>query len=276
MEGANGQERFVDNIGRVYDSFDKWRTENKLPPGKMTYPAGGHVGMPGEDRLKTDSTPEVSDTFWEHVGDVADVAALAGGVVASGVILVGSGGTATPLVAGAWGVALGSAGYTGIKAGVELYDRHTHGQTLSLADSDARAAWLSLGGAGLTVAGAGVMRGATTLATQGSRFAPAAARAAGILNVSANFADAASTADQAHALVTNWNELSPAQRAQMGLSIAFWGGMTGVSARASGGKITDAFSFRAQMNSALIESGAAVRVNPAMARGQVCAEKMCK
>ncbi|MEL6183895.1 MAG: DUF4781 domain-containing protein, partial [Myxococcota bacterium] len=210
-----------------------------------------------------------SDTFWEHVGDVADVAALAGGVIASGVILVGSGGTATPLVAGAWAVALGSAGYMGIKAGADLYDRHAHGQTLALTDPDARAAWLSLAGAGLTVAGAGAMRGATALASQGAKLAPQAARAAGILNATANLADAASTVDQAHALVTNWDRMTPAQRAQMGLSIAFWGTMTGVSAKASGGKVTDAFSFRAQMNSALIESGAAVRPSPDMASGHV-------
>ena len=267
VEGQNGQERFVDNVGRVYENFEAWREENDLPPGQQTFPAGGRLGEPGETRMVTENTPDVSDTFWEHVGDVADVAALAGGVVASGVILVGSGGTATPLVAGAWGVALGSAGYMGIKAGAELYDRHSHGQTLSLSDPDARAAWLSLAGSGLTVAGAGVMRGATALAGQGSRWAPAAARAAGILNASANFTDAGAAVDQANSLVQNWDKLTPAQRAQMGLSIAFWGGMTGVSARASGGRVTDAFSFRAQMNSALIQSGAAIRANPNMAAG---------
>lgn len=267
IEGADGQERFVDNTGRVYDSFERWRTGNELPPGKMTYPAGGHLGPPGETGMVTENTPDVSDSFWEHVEDVADVAALAGGVVASGIIIAGSGGTATPLVMGAWGVALGSAGYMGVKAGMELYDRHQHGQTLSLTDPDARAAWLSLGGAGLTVLGAGVAQGAAALTSSGSRLAPTVARAAGILNASANFADAAATVDQANALITNWDRLSPAERAQMGLSIAFWGGMTGVSTRASGGRVTDAFSFSAQMNRALIESGAAVRVNPELPAG---------
>src|SRR5690606_24922485 len=37
-----------------------------------------------------------------------------------------------------------------------------------------------------------------------------------------------------------------------------------VSAKASGGKVTDAFSFRAQMNSALLEAGAGSRMNPDM------------
>lgn len=257
VEGANGQERFVDNIGRVYGSFDAWKQENELPPGQMTYPADGHLAPGGSTRLETANTPNVSDTFWEHVGDVADVAALVGGVVASGVIIVGSGGTATPLVAGAWAVAIGSAAYTGARAYGDLADRANHGQTLSLTDAEARAAWLSLAGSGLTVAGAGATRLAS-LAGEGA-LAANGARAAGILNAGANWADATATVDTAVALQQNWNDLTPAQRAQMGLQIAFWGGMTGVSARTGGGSLTDAFSFRAQMNHAMLETGAAIR-----------------
>lgn len=266
VEGADGQTRFVDNIGRVYGSFDAWKTENELPPGQMTFPASGHLGAGGTTRLATTNTPNVSDTFWEHARDVADVAALVGGVVASGVILVGSGGTATPLVAGAWAVAIGSAAYTGVRAGIDLADRAAHGQTLSVTDPEARAAWLSLAGSGLTVAGAGATRLAS-LAGEGA-LAANGARAAGILNAGANWADAASTVDTAVSLQQNWDQLSPAQRAQMGLQIAFWGGMTGVSAKAGGGSVTDAFSFRAQINHAMLETGAAIRANPELAAGE--------
>ncbi len=269
VDGGNGQSRYVDNIGRVYDSMEAWRTQNELPPGKMTYAENGNLGGPEGTKLVTENTPKVSDTFWEHVRDVADVAALAGGVVASGVIILGSGGTATPLVAGAWGVALSAAAYEGGKAIYNLNDRAGHGQTLSLADPDARAAWLSLAASGLTVGGAGMMKGASALVTAESRLAPAAARAAGILNASANWAGAATTVDQAHALVSNWQDMTPLQRTQMGLSIAFWGGMTGVSARASGGGVTDMFSFRANINRAMIDTGAAIRANPALEGGAV-------
>ena len=267
VEGRNGQERFVDNVGRIYASFAAWRTENELPPGRVTFPAHGHLGEPGKTELITENTPNVSDTFWEHVGDVADVAALGGGIVASGIILVGSGGTATPAVVAAWAVALGSAGHMGLRAGMDLYDRQAHGQTLSVSDPDARAAWLSLAGSGLTVVGGGSMGTATQLARNGSRWAPAVARTAGILDTSANVADASASLDQARTLVAEWDRLTPAERVHMGLTIAFWGGMVGVSAKASGGRVTDAFSFPAQLNSALIESGAAVRTNPNMAPG---------
>lgn len=267
MENASGESRFVDNTGRVYNDFNAWRAENDLPPGQMTYPAGGRLDATNGTQLETANTPNVSDTFWEHARDVADVAALVGGVVASGVILVGSGGTATPLVAGAWAVALGSAAYTGARAVGDLHDRAAHGQSLALTDPDARAAWLSLAGSGLTVAGAGATRLAGLAASE-SALATNGARAAGLLNVGANYADAAATVDTAHNLVANWDRMTPGERAQMGLQIAFWGGMTGASARIGGGGIGDAFSFRAQMNHAMLQTGAAVRTNEALRPGE--------
>lgn len=267
VEGANGQSRFVDNTGRVYSDFNAWKAENKLPPGQMTYPVDGHLSADGTTRLETANTPEVSDSFWEHVGDVADVAALVGGVVASGVIIFASGGTATPLVAGAWTVAIGSAAYTGVRAAGDLIDRANHDQSLALTDPDARAAWVSLAASGLTVAGAGAIRIAGTAAEE-SALAVNGARAAGILNTSANYADAAATADQAHMLIQNWDQLTPGERAQMGLQIAFWGGMTGVSAKAGGGSVSDAFNFRAQINHAMLQTGAATRLDPELSVGE--------
>ncbi len=267
VENAAGESRFVDNVGRIYSDFGAWKRENDLPPGQMTYPADGALDAVGGTRLETANTPNVSDSFWEHVGDVADVAALVGGVVASGVILVGSGGTATPLVAGAWTVALGSAAYTGARAAADLHDRAQHGQSLSLTDGDARAAWLSLAGSGLTVAGAGVTRLAGLAASE-SALATNGARAAGLLNAGAIYTDAAATVDTATNLVANWDRMTPGERAQMGLQIAFWGGMTGASARIGGGGLGDAFSFRAQINHAMLETGAAVRTNAALRPGE--------
>ncbi|MEM7676962.1 MAG: TauD/TfdA family dioxygenase [Myxococcota bacterium] len=190
-------------------------------------------------------------------------------------LVASSYGVGTPLVAAAWGgpitwgVAVGSAGYMGLREGANLFDRSIHGQTVSMRDPDARAAWLSVVGAGLTVLGVGAMRATTRLASGTSKFAPTLARATGGLNASANLVDASASINQTHTLSTMWTKLTPAQRAQMALSIAFWGGMVGVSTKASGGRLTDAFSFRAQMNSAMLESGAAIRQNANMVDGQV-------
>ena len=149
-----GESRLVDNQGRVYENFDDWKSSNVLPAGMVTY----RDGMRSDGALVTEVTHAVVDTGWERLGQVADVAALAGGVAASGVILFASAGTATPLVAGAWGVALGSAAYSGSKAAMSLHDRHSHGQTLNLSDPEARAAWFDVVASAATVGGAGITK----------------------------------------------------------------------------------------------------------------------
>ena len=132
VEGADGQSRYVDNVGRVYRNFEAWKTENDLPPGKMTFPRDGLLGAPGETRLETTNTPNVDDTFWKKTRNVAEVAALAGGVVASGVLLLGSGGLAAP-VAGARVVAGASAAVTNVSTAAHLLDRARHDQPPSQA-----------------------------------------------------------------------------------------------------------------------------------------------
>ena len=264
VEGQNGQSRYVDNTGRVYKNFEDWKSSNQLPPGKMTYPAGGQLGAPGATRLETADTPTSNDT-WKHV---ADGAALVGGIVASGVILVGSGGLATPLVVGAWGVAGASAVWTGARAAGTLMDRSAHDQTLSVTDPDARAAWLSLAGSVLTVGGmgAGTAASAASRLASGeagvaSRVAQTAAKTAGTLNTSANYADTAATVNQAADLGMNWNNMTPTERAQAGLQLVFWGGMRGIAAR-NAGQGLDGLSLRQQMRQAELNSGAANRLNP--------------
>ncbi|MCL1960372.1 MAG: DUF4781 domain-containing protein, partial [Desulfovibrionaceae bacterium] len=257
---ANGQSRYVDNTGKVYKDFEDWKADNDLPAGKMTYPANGQIGAPGQTRLETADTPNGRDTLWNHTKNILDDAALIGGVVASGVILLGSGGLAAPVVVAAWGVAGASALWTGSRALAVLVDRNGHEQSLSLADPDARAAWLSLAGSALTVGGAGMGRLAT-LAEDGTRTATTLARAAGIVNTVATTTDTVAAANQAYGLASNWSEMSPAERAQASLQLAFWAGMKGLSAR-SASQGLDGYSFRQQMRHAEIDSGAAMRLNP--------------
>jgi hypothetical protein len=154
VEGADGQERYVDNIGRTYQDFQDWRDNNELPPGRVTFPGDGgrpetlgHLapGSEGRALTVTESTHAVVDTPLEHVVRVLDTATLVGGVVVGAALVVGTGGTALPVAAGAmaaWGAA---------RSGGELIDRSRHGQTLSLADPRARAEWLNLGASTLGI-----------------------------------------------------------------------------------------------------------------------------
>lgn len=256
VEGANGQSRYVDNLGRTYKDFNDWKGSNGLPPGKMTYPADGRLAALGQTKLETADTPKAKSAGWDHF---TRGAALVGAAAVGGLVILGTDGVGTPAAAGLWTLAAGSAAVTGAQAVGVLQDRAAHGQTLSLSDPEARAAWLSLGGSALTVGGAGVGRLAT-LAGQDSGMAAALARASGVLNTGANVADTAATLNSANDLVQNWNRMSPGQRTEAGLQLAFWGGMRGLSTR-SAGQGLDGYSFRQQMNHALLDTGAAVKPN---------------
>ncbi|WP_342236897.1 DUF4781 domain-containing protein, partial [Inquilinus sp. OTU3971] len=106
VEGKDGAVRFVDNQGGRYADFATWKRENRLPPGNMTYPHDGELqGKDGHAVLDSGKTPRTPDSFGEHVEEALDKAALFGGVVAGGAMVLGSGGTAAPAVAagaGAW------------------------------------------------------------------------------------------------------------------------------------------------------------------------------
>ena len=262
---ANGTTRFVDNVGRSYTSVEQWKNNNEIPPGQITYAKEFTADGP----LVSEVSHKTVDTWKEYLLSTADVAALVGGVVASGFIIAASYGAATPLVAGAWAVAGGSAAYTAYRAGGELTDRSNFGQTFNpLREAGARAAWLSLGASALTFVGGGLPKSATVVAN-GSTTAGHLGRAGAIVNTGANYVDALATGDAAHAVIKNWESLSPGQRAQGILQVAFWGGATAVSAKASGGNITDAFNLRIQTAQADISTGRAITEDAGMLEGHV-------
>lgn len=257
-DAETGADRFVDNTGRTYRDFEDWRRNNQLPPGNMVYPAGGHLaaGSDGEVRLGSANTPRTVDTFGELALQVLDGAALVGGVVAGGAIIFGSGGTAAPLVLG--GASLYGAG----RSAASLYDRATHGQTLSLADPGARSDWLSLGANALGFGAVGATAAAGRLARVGHAASPLVASTAAALNVGAFVADGAAIANSGHTLLTQWDQLSGAERAQIGLSMAFWGGAALSRTRLANVRPQDAFDFTRLREGMLHQGRRATPLNP--------------
>jgi hypothetical protein len=247
VEGANGKSRYVDNIGRVYTDLGDWKQNNGLPPGKMTYPADGKLGAPGQTRLVTEDTPKALSAGWDQF---TRGAALVGAAAAGGLLILGTGGAGTPAAVALWAVVGVSATVTGAQALGVLRDRATHLQTLSLSDPEARAAWLSLGGTALTISGVGVGRLAG-LAGEESSAAAALARTSGGLYVGATTVNTMATVNSANDLVQNWNQMTPGQRTEAGLQLAFWAGMSGLTA----------LSFRQQMSGALL----GIKPNPGRA-----------
>ncbi len=215
VQGKDGP-RFIDNLGRRYSSFEDWKQNNQLPPGRMTYAQDGalRLGSDGQPLLETSNTPKTVDTWLEQGKQVADAVALVGGVVVLAAAVVGTGGAVVPIA----GVALGLYGIGTSTA--NLADRSAHGQSISLTNSEAAMDWLNIAGSALalgsmsaaTRAGTAVLGGGEKAAINGSR-----------LMVASQYADTVAVGSQGMYLAEHWDEMDPQQRATFASQMAFFG-----------------------------------------------------
>ncbi len=146
VKGKDGRSWFVDNEGARYESFGTWERKNCLPPGNVTYPSGGELRTDAGGRvvLKTGNTPRTIDTGGEQVAEVVDAVALIGGLALTGVVMMGSGGTAAPVLLGA------ATGWETWRAAGTLNERDERGlSNTDFGDPEVSGAWLTLGLAGL-------------------------------------------------------------------------------------------------------------------------------
>lgn len=225
-----GGDKYVDNLGREYKDFNHWKTDNQLPPGAMTYPSDGQLTQNPDGSVKLsgpENTPKTVDTFGEHVTEIIDKAALVGGIIVGAALIIGTGGVATPIVAGA-GVA--AAGWGAYRAGTQLADRAEHGQSINpIEDADARMLWIN----GVSsLAGAAAFGSAAKLAnvaSKGATLTPTMARIIGPTMAFSNTADAVAIANMAHYSATHWGSMSGEEKASAILSMGFWGTTIGVN-----------------------------------------------
>jgi LysM repeat protein len=242
VRDGRGREVIVDNQGFRYEGFEQWRTENRLPPGVMTF--GNRDAVNGGPLLVTNNTPRTIDSAGEHVADFFDKAALVGGIVAGGVLIVGSGGLATPVVVAAGATVVGAAVWTGGRSAADLIDRHQHGQNVGdLSNAEIRAQWLNLGASVLGLGGGAAGVGVRVLGRAGASAATVNAAATGAtrLTLAANFFDMAAASDGFIQALSN-SDLRAEDRFQMGASAVFWLGMAMLS---TGGRPVDMFNANA-------------------------------
>jgi hypothetical protein len=107
---------YVDHQGNSYDSVDEWVDVNPLPDGMLTWPRlddRGNAVTSGGQALLTHRRNEDNQTW---VDDAGMLIGIVGGIV----VIVGTGGTATPLVA---------AGYAaiGLSAGIAIENTLANG-----------------------------------------------------------------------------------------------------------------------------------------------------
>ncbi len=131
-------ERFVDAEGRVYDSFDDWRRNNVLPPGKMVFPKGGRLSGGGKVALEWGNTPKTIDSTRERI--LGGIDRWTGKLILPALLIAPIPGIGIP-AAIAFSVIFG---WAGARAIGRQADRQRHGQSLSLLDPAARQDWFRI------------------------------------------------------------------------------------------------------------------------------------
>ena len=221
QSGINGEGdpvyAYIDNAGRKYDSIEEWLETNRLPPGKVYYPADGHISHltdgNGDMKLANAETPRTHQEIREALDTAAMVGCFAAGVV--GVVVTGG---ALALVAAGVGTASGL--WMAGRSLVDLHDRYTHGQSISPLDMDALGGYLgATGGLGGGVAFVGK-------AVRGAQLGKTAAFVVGVAHDAAAFAGTAGLVHQGGMIVKNWKDIPPEDRPKEVLKWLAFGGLT--------------------------------------------------
>jgi hypothetical protein len=216
-----GGPQFVDNTGRSYKNFEDWKANNRIPQGaRVSVPKGGNLPKNPELARSWIETFTRELTSAEKAAAIGDTAAFVGGMFVVGAAVIGSGGAAIPIAAGALSA------WNGYRSITELKDRADHGQSISITDPDARQHWLNLGASALGIAsiGAGTAARAVQGTALGARYAPSALHAARWAAGGADALDLASFVDPAADLFRNWHQIDPSDRVAMVAQLGFWAG----------------------------------------------------
>lgn len=138
---SNRQHSFVDCIGRVYNSWNDFMENNKLPESEICYPVNGVYRQDAFGQVELKFGHCKSSVLME-VADIANNLLAFGsfGVAATALAFP----VAAPLVAAvSVGTAVGGV-YGAARATQDLVDRKKHGQSVGLADGRSLGNWMSV------------------------------------------------------------------------------------------------------------------------------------
>jgi hypothetical protein len=221
---------FIDHEGRVYTTWNKYLTENKLPECKMILPVLGQYMADKEGRVLLE----------RHESPVCDVGSkvLKGFDIGSAIVGLGSGGVfiaasipavvVAPVALIAAGIAAAGVGAYSIgRSSSTIHDRRIHKQSLSFANSESRNAYLSIVASSLGFVGAGANIAVSQLAARSFNIARGAKMAVDTINVANLGASGFNVVNAGFDVLDQWvneNRLpSPLDVLQLGSSILFLG-----------------------------------------------------
>ncbi|KAG5671679.1 hypothetical protein PVAND_001867 [Polypedilum vanderplanki] len=211
--------KFVDNVGRVYTSFDDWKQNNVLPPGKVLYPLNGHLqrNSCGYVQTRCKHTPFGSSTskFMKSADLGTGLIGIAGAV---GTLFL-SGGAALPFVV----AGVGSAIYTTVRSSYHLIDRGTHGQTLNPFDSHENfSLWLGIGANLISFGAMGATVRLSTLAFQGKNVTQGFKLLVNLINGTSLTVNSIAVANSLAYMAIHFEEMTPVDVLMQVASVAFW------------------------------------------------------
>lgn len=177
FKGRDGNTMWVDDSGSIYgkDGADARRDfqENNLLADKGTvYIADRNLDLGKDGHVGYESMDAHIVTGREKVMGWVNLTVAAAGAVAGGIVMVGSAGTLTPLVAAGWVGMAASMGYGIGTSWHELDNIADHGRSINPFQSqEAMSQWLNVAGSVAGMGGMGLMKYGSIAASAGTRLA---------------------------------------------------------------------------------------------------------
>lgn len=205
--------KFVDNVGRIYSSFEDWIKNNILPPSKIMYPENGCLERnPRGDVKKAVYRKRNVLGVVDKVGTVVGLTGAIGATVLSG-------GMALPFV----GAGLASAIYgTGRTVG-SLLDKSTHSENINPLKSWSNAGlWLGLAASCVSFGAMGATWQLTRMAVQGQQISQSFKLFVNVANGTCLTVNSLSEANAICQMIADWENMTAKDVLLQSISLAFF------------------------------------------------------
>lgn len=215
----DSQRYYIDNVGRSYDSVSDWYNNSKLPPAEMAYPTNLRLSLGGNERARVSFADTPLGRLDSKAGRCIDTVAAVAGLTSSVALIFASGGLAAPLV----GTALVSAGWGTGRAGYQLVDKASHGETVNpFTDSESRMLWLGIAASITSFGAMGATMRLSSLAARGRDISNALRVVTNCANGTNLAVSTLATLNSTIYMINHFDELSGQDIVMQLASIAFW------------------------------------------------------
>lgn len=211
--------KFIDNVARVYSSFDDWKMNNVLPPGKVLYPLEGHLQRNSSGYVQTRCKPTPFASNTSKLMKTADIGTGVLGIAGAVGTLFLSGGAALPFVV----AGIGSAIYSTARSTYHLVDRGSHGQSLNPFENHENfSLWLGIGANVISFGAMGATVRLSSLAFQGKNITQSFKILVNLINGTSLTVNSVAVANSLAYMAIHFDDMTPMDVLMQVASVAFW------------------------------------------------------